>query len=1039
GYWTYTGPGNATFADDSSNTTQVTIDTYGAYTFTWTEVNSAACLNSDQVIITFNPTISSAFQVDATIDCYLDATTVTYTGDATSAASYYWNFGSATTTGSGQGPYTVYYTIPGTHSVSLYVEENGCFSDTTVVSVVAPSQLFLKPNHTDNLCNGDCLAMAWMGAEGGTMPYSYTWSSGTDTLYNLCAGTYFCTVTDANGCSVDTSMTITEPTAITATTSWTDSHCQQNDGTATISPSGGTSTGSYGISWSDGQTTPTAFNLFADIYFVTVTDNNNCTFDTLVSIDDQDGFQVTLDPVENVSCFGYTDGLITVNVLNGVNPNFTYTFSTPSSYTTSSATYTESNLGAGLYTITVTDAVNCVNTDYVQITEPELLTATLTGTNVSCYGGSDGTVDLLADGGTVPYTFAWSSSQTTEDLYNIPAGSYIVVVTDDNSCTAMVTISITQPAFPLTAVAAASPVNCWGDSDGAVGLTPSGGTPETIGPAYHYQWSSGSTTQGISNIPAGYYSVVVTDANGCTVNAGATVTQPDSLSFSIAATPASCYGIHDGTTGISVSGGTVPYSYMWSNGIAAANNTYLEAGTYAVTVTDANGCTISSSATVIEPDELEISASPDRFICIHEPAELNASATGGTPGYTFYWSTGTGVNYQFLGTGTSITIDTLTWDIAVSVRAVDASGCGSAPEVVKIIVSPPITAILTVDHDSICEGEPVLFTVEASGGRPPYIYYFEGIEVNVPYLAYPDITDFYEISVEDSCTTPAVQIDTMITVLEPPPINFTVYPTSGCAPLNVFFNETNPYVDGMQYLWDFGDPGSMNYQTQKSPTHIYESPGVYDVELSVTSEYGCQSTFRREELIEVFPVPVASFEFEPTTPSVINPNVSFSSTSTGADTCYWYFGDLTDTVEDCSPVHAYRLSGLYDITLIVATEHGCRDTNYFESIFVMNHLSFFAPTAFSPDGDGRNDIFSPKINGLAEGTYHLYIYDRWGHLIYETNDYDVDPVSGKINDGWDGRVYEKGMAKTGVYVWYVVYIDKEGVEHEENGAVTVIR
>jgi len=471
---------------------------------------------------------------------------------------------------------------------------------------------------------------------------------------------------------------------------------------------------------------------------------------------------------------------------------------------------------------------------------------------------------------------------------------------------------------------------------------------------------------------------------------------------------------------------------LWSNNVAAPTVGFLSAGDYSVTATDANGCTITGAISVYEPDEIEISVSPNRLICLTSCTELTAAATGGTPNYTYEWSTGA------VGSSTTVCPDSTT---VYRVRATDVSGCVSNIYSIIIKVRPPITATLFADIDTVCEGDPVELSVEASGGLPSYTYTIDGLTVDPPFIIYPEATHIYNLVVSDSCGSPVGEAAKLIFVLDPPSNLFYPLEDKGCAPFTVQFIEENPY-SGQTYEWDFGDPNSMNHATLKNPTHIFEYPGVYDIELTVTDTSGCIKSITQEELITVWEVPDADFTLDFTIASIIDPVISFTNHSSHTDTCYWIFGDGTDTVYSVNPTHTYDAPGLYDVELIVATINGCRDTIRYDDLLITDVFTFYAPTAFTPDNDGLNDVFYPLLRrgyydeSEIDKDFNMYIFDRWGLLVFETDKYNPNAPE---EYGWDGRIYGKGVAKNGVYQWYIVYTDSEDVKHEETGSVSVIR
>lgn len=290
------------------------------------------------------------------------------------------------------------------------------------------------------------------------------------------------------------------------------------------------------------------------------------------------------------------------------------------------------------------------------------LVAGATHVDASCFGGSDGSIDLTVTGGVPPYTYAWSNGASAQDLSGLTAGNYTVTVTDATGATANSGATIGQPA-QLAANAVATPASVYGGNDGAVDLTVAGGTTP-----YTYAWSNSATSEDLTGLVAASYTVTVTDAHGCTANAGATVTEPTQLVASATHVDVSCFGASTGSIDLSVSGGVPPYTYAWSNGTTSEDLTAVQAGSYSVTVTDANGATANAGATIIEPTELVSSAvQGDPILCNGGTTTVTVSATGGTPPYG--------------GTGT-FTVGAGTYDYTVS----DDHGCSA---IASIAVTQP--------------------------------------------------------------------------------------------------------------------------------------------------------------------------------------------------------------------------------------------------------------------------------------------------------------------------------------------------------------
>jgi hypothetical protein len=404
---------------------------------------------------------------------------------------------------------------------------------------------------------------------------------------------------------------------VASITSQTNVSCNGlSNGSVNLSVTGGTPISgggaSYTYSWSNSVSTEDLSSLVAGTYSVVVTDANSCTATASVTITQPATLVPSITSSSNVSCNGLSNGSVNLSVtggtaISGGGANYTY------SWSNSVSTEDLSSLVSGTYSVVVTDANSCTATASVTITQPAALVPSITSsTNVSCNGLSNGSVNLSVTGGTAisgggaNYTYSWSNSASTEDLSSLVSGTYSVVVTDANSCTATASVTITQPATLVPSITSSTNVSCNGLSNGSVNLSVTGGTPISGGGAsYTYSWSNSASTEDLSSLVAGTYSVVVTDANSCTATASVTITQPVVLLASISSsTNATCNGFADGTVNLSVTGGTsLPsnYSYSWSNSSITEDLSGLAAGTYSVVVTDANSCTATASVTITEP------------------------------------------------------------------------------------------------------------------------------------------------------------------------------------------------------------------------------------------------------------------------------------------------------------------------------------------------------------------------------------------------------------------------------------------------------
>ncbi len=332
----------------------------------------------------------------------------------------------------------------------------------------------------------------------------------------------------------------------------------------------------------------------------------------------------------NVSCNGGNNGAVGVTVSGNLVP-VTYLWSNGA--TTGSIT----SLTAGTYTVTVTETPTCTAVASYTVTEPTLLDATCTKTDATTIGGNQGTASTSATGGTAPYTYLWSNGETTQSISNLTAGTYGVTVTDLNGCTANCMVTVQEPSCNLSATATGTNVLCNAGIGGTATATASGNlVPVT------YLWSNGATTQSISNLTAGTYNVTVTEAPTCTAVTSYTVTEPTLLDAACSKTDATTIGGSQGTATVNATGGTAPYTYLWSNGATTASITGLTAGAYSVTVTDLNGCTDNCSVTVQEPScNLSATAIGTNVLCnAGTDGTATATATGNLVPVTYLWSNG---------------------------------------------------------------------------------------------------------------------------------------------------------------------------------------------------------------------------------------------------------------------------------------------------------------------------------------------------------------------------------------------------------------
>lgn len=564
------------------------------------------------------------------------------------------------------------------------------------------------------------------------------------------------------------------------------------------------------------------------------------------------------------------------------------------------------------------------------------LQVNISTTAPSCPTANDGTATASWTGAAGPTTLLWSTGDTTPTITNLAPGSYTVSVTDTTACPSTDNALIVPPP-PISPTPTQVNVSCNGGADGSASAPATGGTGNLT-----YNWSNGGTGSAISGLTAGSYSVTITDQNGCTATHTFTITEPTPVSSSLATTHVTCFGGADGSISTSASGGTGPYTYLWSNGTQYPNAINLLAGIYTVTITDTRGCTFITSDTILEAPEIQLSLDGDLDICYGDFTTLSATVTGGQQPYSYQWVTRPA---NINDTTTSVT-DNPTSDLSYYFYIRDAFGC--------------------------------------------------------------------------------LRYDSLRVVVRPlPEVAFTGAPLQGCDTLKVDFD--NLTQGGQSYIWDFGHGGT---STEENPSHTYPL-GHFNVTLTSTSEYGCIAHHTEYLYVNVIPTPIPDFETEPDIrldPDVLLSEmpIRFYNTSLGASSFDWDFGNGVSSTEGTSFEYSYPDSGHFVIKLTGFNELGC-PVSIYRNIHVILDPGLWVPTAFTPGDDDLNDVF--LISGLMIQEFHVWVYDRWGKLLFESKD---------ISQGWDGRFAGEDLPE-GVYTYKIIARDNLGNVIERPGTVTLLR
>ena len=691
----------------------------------------------------------------------------------------------------------------------------------------------------------------------------------------------------------------------------------------------------------------------------------------------------------NNTCFGVNNASITTNITGGI-PPYTITWTSPNGFSSSATSIL--NIAPGTYDLLITDTGNCPFTSSYIITEPnDIVITTDSNTNITCFEADNGSIAISVSGGTGAYTYSWTKDTfpyaATDDISNLAPGSYEVTVSDANNCgPKTATFTITEP--PLLEVTLASQINvdCFGFSTGAINIDVVGGTSP-----YTYAWSNGETTEDISSIPAGLYNLVVTDNLGCVQNISVTITQSPEIIINAITTTIECYGDNDATIDVTISGGVGPYQYQWSNLATTLNLTNLSPDDYIITVTDGIGCEKVLPINIPSPPIFDVTPVVTNISCFGaNDGSIDLNFIGGIAPVTLVWNDGStsGTSRNNLPPG------------IYSVVITDSKPCTISRTFT--IVEPSILSLsANLSNPLDCtNGSSGDIDLIIAGGVPPYSFLWTNGATT------EDLSGVtagnYGVTLTDAngCTTSKTY-----TLIRPMPleVGVTTQTDFNCATRVVnqsFVAQATGGVPPYQYQWSSGNTSGTNNEIMSTPLN-----GI--VILTVTDDIGCTTSYS----VDVDNPVIGIASFEPTSIGIINYGmfsigdpIQFESTITGDYiSVLWDFGDGTFSTE-VSPIHTYlNIKDSYTVTQTVTYPFGCTYTQELQ-LNVEKGYVLVVPTAFTPNGDTKNDTYKPVAKALKN--IQLDIYDTWGSLIYSEK--------GEVLMGWDGKV--KGVnAENGNY------------------------
>jgi len=939
----------------------------GAYTVTGRDANGCSASASGTITepsplrVVLDSAVSNRCSNDGSGGIYISVS------GGNPGYSYQWNTGSVQ---QDLSPVTA-----GIYNVTV-TDSKSC-TGTAVAAITQPAALVAnRASMTPVRCFGFPTGSIDITASGGTPPFRFNWSNGasSEDIINVSAGPYRVTITDANNCSALLLDTVSQPPQLSLSATAVPATCANTaNGSIDLNVSGGVA--GYTYLWNDGAVSEDRLALPGGSYTVEVTDFNACRANTTVFISSPAALQLSVSATA-APCSGIPGGSATASASGGTAP---YQFNWSNGQTGVSV----SNLAAGTYTVSLTDANNCTATAQFVISQPvSALSAFGTATAVSCNGGADGRIDVSVFGGVSPYTYAWSNGATSDDLSNVAAGVYTLTITDQNSCTLLLTDTVSEPQ-PILASAVAVPNSCSGGSNGSVDLTVSGGTAP-----YNYLWNNFSTSQDINGLPAGSYSVIITDSRSCLATTTAVVSQPAAILIAANLTPVNCNGIANGAIDQTITGGTAPYSVLWSNGSATEDLSSLSPGTYCVTITDASLCTATACYTLSSPSVIQIASTVNPVSCNGGSNGLiSVVVNGGVSPYAYAWSNGA-------VSPINSALSAATYDLTVT----DANGCTLLSSFV--VSEPSALQLQLIATDAPCAGTSGgSVSSSVSGGTAPYRYVWNNLQTDSALVSVPAGTYTVVVTDANNCS-----LSGSATVSQPSALLLAASITNvSCA--GASNGAVNLSVSGGTPAYSFA---WSNGSSTEDISGI--SGGSYAV--TVTDDNGCSSTAS----YSVSEQPAIAVNLSVNSPNCASGNSGFIAASVsgglapysynwstspaqaGATAVNLGAGSYTVTVTDASGCTASSSANVVDpagmIVSVVTDSARCSNTNSGKATVSVS--GGVPPYNYSLNGLINN---SGIFTGLRPGSYFVQVSDAngcfasSGFIINAPSDLTVDLIA----------------------------------------------
>jgi gliding motility-associated-like protein len=822
---------------------------------------------------------------------------------------------------------------------------------------------------------------------GGSGNYTYTWntpSGGNSASINgLAAGSYTVTVEDAAGCSTVENVVVNNISDMVLRGTVLNATCgSPASGVIAVQVSGGTAP--YIYAWSNGANTNSISNLVAGTYCLTVTDGNGCNQISCYTISSSGNLAIAVSTT-TATC-GENNGSATATASLGQAP-YNYVWSN------GQVGATASNLNAGTYFVTATDASGCSAVQSVAVSEAGAPVVAIQATNNTCANGNTGAIDITLQGGVGPFTFNWSNRATTQNVTGLINGTYSVVVTDANGCIATAIATVSSPSALIVEAEAAS-VLCNGGNTGAIDVTVNAGTAP-----YTYLWSNGETTQDLSGLATGNYGVTVFDANGCSVSTTINVAQPDAIAINIDRVDNTvCNSSEDGNIYVSVTGGATPYTYNWSNGATTEDLLNVGFGTYILTVTDANGCTtVAASVNIEQPDAVAVTIAEIGDVSCNggNDGSVTISVAGGNAPYTYVWSNGaTTAELRSVAAGS--------YDVTVT----DVNGCTGTLSVNAQVGQPDAIAITVANVTGVpCFGSATgSINITVTGGIAPYTYEWSNAATTEDISGLADGLFIVTVTDANGCTaTASVRVEQLPLI----DLSGTVAVNPTC----------NFYEDGSISLVITGGSAPYNYIWSNGATTVeIDNLGTGTYSVTVTDVNGCTATNQFTIEGPFCNDPPIAITDNVTTSGEVVITVLVNDSDPNGDNIV-----VTDIIQNPSNG---TVTINVDGTITYTPEEGFTgidsfiyqicddgipslcDTAVVYVTVLPERPNIFIPNGFSPDGDAYNEIW--EIVDITQFPKNeLVIFNRWGNKVFEAKPYlnQWNGVNQKGEDLPDGTYY----------------------------------